>query len=713
MAGWYRAKTSGPLTPPCRYQMAHDLVGDTLYVHGGGGQGSATQQRRSLLWSLDIQTLAWKELDGPRRSLVTSRSNHSLTCCGGTLTVFGGKGLGAKAVDVTKERKHDGSDTHAPVVRMMSMRNVLNDAAVFDLAKRTWKLMPITGKWPTPRRGHTATLVKNSEVIEQAMKAAEAKELARAANQGAVDDAEETARKVNDALGLDKPDTKYVLVVGGAGPDIGGKGFETVLGQVWAFDPAHGYWAEVTSMCTGERPPARFEHTATPVGRYVVVIGGLSATVNAADALGHSDVLCLNVDTLNWAVIPTSHAATESPALYGHSACRSLASDELLVFGGSTRDSEVRVLKLFPERMDLCTWRVARTPPLYGDGGAAPFLNKKHHPKQHAQEVARTPANAFAKHKQVLGRSRAPMPARPDTAPLLDVEAFDAPPPRRGHLFSLFVPRGSSARHGAIAAPVALCFGGSHLFGGAEGAHFAGAELFLYDPAAAADVFDPLAAPAKVGGLFDAASRAGNLSQFRRLSAAAASARGGTPVGARAERAFIDTIRGDLQRSSFRAEYSYDGVKRLLQTANRERLKLKPPKPPMDDTSSVASTTSSATSRHPVVHGLLSHDHHALSNMQHDVHDVQSTVKLGKNDFQRTHDAHLSHSNSLGALPNLKNLPFAFKQIHSSCSAQDLQRIKSINARTHNKAIARKLWYEHAEPHPLAHLLPPDLQVWL
>ncbi|KAH8062519.1 hypothetical protein JL722_3439 [Aureococcus anophagefferens] len=553
MAGWYRAKTSGPLTPPCRYQMAHDLVGDTLYVHGGGGQGSATQQRRSLLWSLDIQTLAWKELDGPRRSLVTSRSNHSLTCCGGTLTVFGGKGLGAKAVDVTKERKHDGSDTHAPVVRMMSMRNVLNDAAVFDLAKRTWKLMPITGKWPTPRRGHTATLVKNSEVIEQAMKAAEAKELARAANQGAVDDAEDTARKVNDALGLDKPDTKYVLVVGGAGPDIGGKGFETVLGQVWAFDPAHGYWAEVTSMCTGERAPARFEHTATPVGRYVVVIGGLSATVNAADALGHSDVLCLNVDTLNWAVIPTSHAATESPALYGHSACRSLASDELLVFGGSTRDSEVRVLKLFPERMDLCTWRVARTPPLYGDGGAAPFLNKKHHPKQHAQEVARTPANAFAKHKQ---------------------------------------------------------------------------------------------------------------------------------------------------RSSFRAEYSYDGVKRLLQTANRERLKLKPPKPPMDDASSVASTTSSATSRHPVVHGLLSHDHHALSNMQHDVHDVQSTVKLGKNDFQRTHDAHLSHSNSLGALPNLKNLPFAFKQIHSSCSAQDLQRIKSINARTHNKAIARKLWYEHAEPHP-------------
>ena len=105
MSGWYRAKTSGPLTPPCRYQMAHDLVGDTLYVHGGGGQGSATQQRRSLLWALDVQTMSWKELDGPRRSLVTSRSNHTLTYCAGSLTVFGGKGLGAKAVDMVRERK--------------------------------------------------------------------------------------------------------------------------------------------------------------------------------------------------------------------------------------------------------------------------------------------------------------------------------------------------------------------------------------------------------------------------------------------------------------------------------------------------------------------------------------------------------------------------------------------------------------------------------
>ena len=66
MSSWSRAKTTGPLTPPCRYQMAHDLVGSTLYVHGGGGQGSATQQRRSLLWSLDLQTLAWTERVGPR-----------------------------------------------------------------------------------------------------------------------------------------------------------------------------------------------------------------------------------------------------------------------------------------------------------------------------------------------------------------------------------------------------------------------------------------------------------------------------------------------------------------------------------------------------------------------------------------------------------------------------------------------------------------------
>lgn len=63
--GWMRAKTTGPMTPPCRYQMASELVGRTLYVHGGGGQGSATQQRRSLLWSLDLHALAWTESARP------------------------------------------------------------------------------------------------------------------------------------------------------------------------------------------------------------------------------------------------------------------------------------------------------------------------------------------------------------------------------------------------------------------------------------------------------------------------------------------------------------------------------------------------------------------------------------------------------------------------------------------------------------------------
>ena len=333
------------------------------------------------------------------------------------------------------------------------------------------------------------------------------------------------------------------------------------------------------------------------------------------------------------------------------------------------------------------------------------------------------------------------VPRRSETPPLLDVEHSDPPAPRRGHLFTLFTPKATAARtNSAISDPVVLCFGGSLLptgpgsppragLAGADSqahggpVHFAGAECFFFDPTCASDAYAlDHAPPGKVASLFDASVVGSSVSRLRRLSDVAG-ARAGTPVGARAERAFIDTIRSDLATTSAHhaTDYSYDGVKKLLQTANRERLKLKPSPGGGGgggdaqhagrdaDTHSIASSSASVK----VVHTMMNHDHTALTNMQHDIHDVQSTVKMGKNAFQRSHDASLSHSNSLSSLPNLKNLPVSFKQIHSSCSAQDLERIKSINARTHNKAIARKLWYEHAEPHPLAHLLPPELQVWL
>ena len=74
MAAWARPLGVETLAPPCRYQAAHCVTRDTLYLHGGGGQGADASQRRALLWALDLRTLRWSIKDGPRKSRVAARS---------------------------------------------------------------------------------------------------------------------------------------------------------------------------------------------------------------------------------------------------------------------------------------------------------------------------------------------------------------------------------------------------------------------------------------------------------------------------------------------------------------------------------------------------------------------------------------------------------------------------------------------------------------
>ena len=120
------------------------------------------------------------------------------------------------------------------------------------------------------------------------------------------------------------PARGFVVVIGGAGPDAGGRGFECVLGQVWSFDPVRGAWAELSGLCSGEHPPKRFEHQSVLVERHLIVLGGLaniSASIQNREPPGLRDVLAWNVDTLCWSKIPTTHEIEESPRLYGHAAC--------------------------------------------------------------------------------------------------------------------------------------------------------------------------------------------------------------------------------------------------------------------------------------------------------------------------------------------------------------------------------------------------------
>ena len=108
MAAWARPLNVETLAPPCRYQAAHCCTRDTLYLHGGGGQGADASQRRALLWALDLRTLRWSIKDGPRKSRVAARSQHTLTCTGDNkLVCFAGQGEGRNSIDWRKEVNDD------------------------------------------------------------------------------------------------------------------------------------------------------------------------------------------------------------------------------------------------------------------------------------------------------------------------------------------------------------------------------------------------------------------------------------------------------------------------------------------------------------------------------------------------------------------------------------------------------------------------------
>ena len=264
MAAWARPLGVETLAPPCRYQAAHCTTRDTLYLHGGGGQGADASQRRALLWALDLRTLRWSVKDGPRKSRVAARSQHTLTHTGDNkLVCFAGQGEGRNSIDWRKEVNDDARRDGQPVVRMLQLRQTLNDVSTFDLTKEEWKTYPIQGRWPTPRRGHSATLIRDSRMIAQSTASQRDAEAAR----GGDEDYEPAT--VNPARG-------FMVVIGGAGPDAGGRGFECVLGQVWSFDPVRGAWAELSGLCSGEHPPKRFEHQSVLVERHLIVIGGLA-----------------------------------------------------------------------------------------------------------------------------------------------------------------------------------------------------------------------------------------------------------------------------------------------------------------------------------------------------------------------------------------------------------------------------------------------------
>ncbi|KAJ1448415.1 hypothetical protein M885DRAFT_539242 [Pelagophyceae sp. CCMP2097] len=661
---WGRLECRGPLRPPMRYQVASTILGDCLYVHGGQGSGKG-----NLLWQLDLTTPRWSPLDGSS-PLCSNRLNHVLCGWDRRLWVFGGQGAGSTAVDMFRERKAEpGASSLA--VKMCAARNVLNDVLTFDLDLREWREVHRLGIWPTPRRGHTATLVADSPRIARLVEEQrlDDEERRRAASPDAQprggDDGRSPPRRGRRPLGTGG----YVLVLGGAGPV--GTGFEVIHGQLWAFRIRDEAWVDLTAACAGAAPPARFEHTATLHRGALVVVGGLAPRDVSGDA-STKPVLVLDVEMLSWSTLSFSHAAAGAPALHGHAAlCVPGADEAIIVFGGRLGGAEVRTLEVHAAE-GLCTWRTA------------PLQN------QWAPPAAD------------------PAPDAPDDDDALDA-AVEAPSPRVGHVFAYYVPppRQAALQDGpravvdGEAAPEGRRRGGDGgpfsgferptllVYGGSEVTQSAGLyvtpDVFALDAAAASS---RTATPPRGYGFGGASPPPRACAAARGAARRRADALARATALDAAEDAFEAVIFESVIEQTLggpaaprNARDNYAATKKMLLDAHKQRLRIAPEclerraLPPLDaDDASLSSHASHAS--------FASH----ASQASHASHASTATFRSLAGAPPSLNDAlQFRTTNSLQALqreaPSLPELG---------------ARAASIARQTRNRAAAKQLWLEEA-----------------
>lgn len=377
------------LHPSMRSKMAAAMSGSKLYVFGGLGAGPVSE-----MWVFDMKAMRWNPIR-PEGATPPARCGHSFaTDNEGRIWLFGGQAGSKEKVDIKKE------GVSSMRVRMLDRRNVFSDSWMFDPngagGKGVWEEQRITGISPSPRRGHSATMVTIPKRVQRQREnmasnssmngSVNGDDVSVNSNVGGISptpEPVETSRVKRRNTANDRFLPQEMFVIGGAGPDPG-KGFETVHGQLWIFNTKRRDWCQ--AECKGLPPDswARFEHTASLVsggmqgasaGDTLVVVGGVSAStvdssnlLNQSGSLGNgglegmsdgvtyswggpeSRILALAVDTLVWTQLTTavpsnivssfaSHfsedVVTPAPSLHGHgTVINPYDPRELLVFGG-------------------------------------------------------------------------------------------------------------------------------------------------------------------------------------------------------------------------------------------------------------------------------------------------------------------------------------------------------------------------------------------
>lgn len=215
-----------------------------------------------------------------------------------------------------------------------------NDVWAFDTEGLRWRQAPVTGEWPDPRAGHSATLVgtdiffyggTNSketftdvyrfDIVKNHWTRAVPIVIGNVAYQG-------PGRRTNHAAALDKKGRIYIF--GGYSSD------GQFLNDLWVLsvsEPSPKAWKardllRVTwekPFTTGKFPEARESHTMTIVDRKLAVFGGYAASGKVLN-----DLHIFDLDASDWS--QPEVACPLPPPRQGHTAARH--GHELVIAGG-------------------------------------------------------------------------------------------------------------------------------------------------------------------------------------------------------------------------------------------------------------------------------------------------------------------------------------------------------------------------------------------
>eukprot|EP00898_Chlorokybus_atmophyticus_P001743 jgi/Chlat1/256/Chrsp1S08780 len=250
-------------TPPLPACAGHDLIAwdgkQILLIGGHSKQPAATVSVRAL----DTEAMAWSVLDVTGK-LPVARGGHTAVRAGSRVILFGGE---------TRDRR------------------LLNDVHVLELNTMTWSALETTGKAPSPRCDHVATVVAN----------------------------------------------RYMFVFGGGSHSV-------CYNDLHVLDLEDNMWR--TPECKGSPPSARAGHASATIGdKWYVVGGGNNAT-------GLTDTVSLDTTSYTWSSVATAPPRT-AIASEGLTVAAVPGADGCLVaFGGynGKYSSDTHVFKPTPVR---------------------------------------------------------------------------------------------------------------------------------------------------------------------------------------------------------------------------------------------------------------------------------------------------------------------------------------------------------------------------